>query len=401
MTARSRLALAAIALLAVGGACSKGGGADAAGRLTVDGRARVTAPGGKAEEERGSRTVKFGERIDVVEGTATLRLDGDRQLELRAGTNLELQAAGGGGKQVAKPLLLQQDLLVQAAPGARLTVATEGGDVIVTGGAKLSRGPVLVVSSYDGVVELRAGDRSATVPALREVSVGADGSLGGVVPLTYDVDDAWDRRFLSEAIEVGNELEARSKGFTAQLGASDGHTPEFLVGLLPGLAGQPDFLGLFDAGRAPGESLVGAAIALDGTRGTFGERWAGIFGFRDQGAQWGLVALDQGVSRAPLLAAVDAAISRGPRPFETIPLPGAGAPQGGLGLPAGGGAPGTTTLNATPGSPATAPVPTTVPPPTPPNPNVGPINTGIPILDNTINSLVETLSGLLRSLGGT
>jgi hypothetical protein len=33
-------------------------------------------------------------------------------------------------------------------------------------------------------------------------------------------------------------------------------------------------------------------------------------------------------------------------------------------------------------------------------PGPGPLNTGIPILDATINALVETLSGLLRGLGG-
>lgn len=405
--AGARLLLAGLVLLVLGAACS-GGDPDGAGRLSVDGRAEVEAPGGKAEEERGSRTVMFGERVTVLDGTATLRLDRDRDLELRAGSSVVLQEATEGERRVAQPLLLERDLLVQAPSGARLTVSVEGADVVVSGGAQISRGPVLVVSSYNGAVELRSGDQSATVPALRQLSI----PIGGPVParpspLSYDGDDAWDRRFLSEAIEFGNELEARSTGFSAQVKPGEAGTVDFLIRLLPTLSTQPGFSStLFDATRSPGESLVGAAIALEGTRGTFVERWAGVFTFRDDGAQWGLVALDQGVSRVPLLATVDAAVGRGSPPFDTTPsgggialpdpggIPGQG-PAGGGGTRPGGTTPG----GGTPTSSPNRSVPTTVPPPTIPNPNAGPLNTGIPVLDDTINALVETLTGLLSSLG--
>ncbi len=147
---------------------------------------------------------------------------------------------------------------------------------------------------------------------------------------------------------------------------------------------------------------MGAAIVLEGTRGTFAERWAGVFGFRDEGAQWGLVALDQGVTRVPLLARVDAAVARGPRPFETIPLPGP-SPGNGVALPSGpnpGANPPAPVVTAPPSAVTpTVPVPSTVAP-VPPVDGPGPLNTGIPILDETINALVETLSGLLRGLGG-
>jgi hypothetical protein len=417
---RARLLLAAsFAVLVLGGACSSGGGDDA-GRLTVDGRAEVSSTDGEVTEVRGRRTLAFGDAVKVVEGTAVLRLDRDRQLELRTGTDVVLREADDEGQRVL-PVLRASDLLVQAPPGARLTVSTEGADVIVGGGAQISRGPVLVVSSYEGTVELRAGDRSTTVPALRQIGVPDEGT--GAVPdrpspLGYDVDDPWDRRFLSDAIELGNELEARSKGFTAQLGSSEGRTPDFLLRLLPDLADQPEFgPTLFDAARPPGESLIGAAIALGGARGTFGERWAAIFGFRGEGAQWGLVALDQGVNRAPLLAAVDAAIGRGPRPFEPVPLPpsgGSAAPGGGVGQPGtpgsggsgsgGTGSGGTGAGGSTPSTAASGPAPApspprTAPPPSTPSPEIGPLNTGIPLIDETINALVETLSGLLRSLG--
>jgi len=398
MPTRGRLVLAALLLLALGTACG-GGGKDEAGQLTVDGRAEIAAPGKDAEEVRGSRAVRFGERVKVLEGTAVLRLDRDRELELREGSNVVLQEVQETGRRVAQPLLLEHDLLVQAPAGARLTVSADGTDVVVGGGAQVSRGQVLVVSSYDGDVELRSGTRSSAVAALRQVSIAADGSTPArPSPLSYDSADAWDRRFLSDAIDLGSELEARSKGFSAQVSPAEGSTAQFLLGLLPALAAQPDFdASLFDSKRPAGESLVGIAIVIEGTRGTFAERWAGVFGFRDEGAQWGLVALDQGVTRVPLLAAIDGAIGRGPRAFEPVPLP---DPSGDVALPAPP-SPAPTTGSAAPSGPTrTVPVTSTIPPPVPPPPGPGPLNTGIPLIDNTINNLVETLSGLLRGLGG-
>ncbi len=409
MTPKARLVLATLALLVLGAACS-GGGDEDAGRLTVTGRAEVAMPGEKAQEERGTRTLKFGEGVKVVEGTAVIRLDQGRQLELRTGTNVVLERVDDDGDEPAvKALLLENDLLVHAPPGARLTVSTEGADVIVSVAAQISRGPVRVVSSYKGDVEVRSGDQSTAVPALRELSIGADGTgPGRPAPLSYNADDPWDRRQLGEAIEMGNELEARSKGFSGQLGTGDGRTADFLLELLPRLADEPSFAGLFDPVRPPGESLVGAAIALEGIRGSFAERWAAIFVFRDEGAQWGLVALDQGVTRAPLLAAVDAAIGRGPQFFGAIPPPGGGATPGGGGTSAdGGGTSGSTSggrpTPTTPGSsPPSVTVPTTVPAPsTGDNPDIGPVNTGIPLIDQTNNALVEALTSLLRGLGGS
>jgi hypothetical protein len=109
------------------------------------------------------------------------------------------------------------------------------------------------------------------------------------------------------------------------------------------------------------------------------------------------------VSRVPLLQAVEDAIARAPATF-------AQGPSGG----------GTTSLPSTPGSssPATtAPArstttttaprgrtagpttTTTAPPTTTTTVPRGALNTGSPLIDDTVNSLVDTLSGLLRSLG--
>ncbi|HEX7277661.1 MAG TPA: hypothetical protein VF244_09840, partial [Acidimicrobiales bacterium] len=119
MTAnRARLVVAALVLLALGAACSKSDTGDAAGRLSVDGRAEVAGPGEDAEIERGSRTLTFGERVKVLEGTATIRLDRGRELELRTGTNVVLERVDDDDDRDTQPRLLESDLLVHAPADA-------------------------------------------------------------------------------------------------------------------------------------------------------------------------------------------------------------------------------------------------------------------------------------------
>jgi len=111
--------------------------------------------------------------------------------------------------------------------------------------------------------------------------------------------------------------------------------------------------------------------------------------------------MDQGVARVALLNAIDAAISRGPTQFAVGPP---GRPPTSLNPPSSGGATSSvpaTTTTARP-RPGTATTTTTAPPAPGGTPNTsitGPLNTGTPV-DDTVNDLVNTLTGLLRSLGG-
>ena len=60
------------------------------------------------------------------------------------------------------------------------------------------------------------------------------------------------------------------------------------------------------------------AIAVTSRRGGFVHRWQSVFEFSAEGAHWGLVALDQRVSRAPLLSCIDEAPDKGAvRRFRT------------------------------------------------------------------------------------
>ena len=372
----------------------------AAGRLAVDGQAEVLHPGEDRREVMGSRNLQAGDRVRIRQGTAVIQLRDDRRFELRQGSDLELLPQEATG--IIQPTLIAGDLLV-VSDAKPLVVVVNDARVAVHGDARISRGVSVLVATYEGSAELSAGGSTLAVPALRQAALPATGTFPTKAsPLEFSSSDGWDQRYLSDAIDLSNLLKGRSDGFTSQLGAGEGRTVNYFRDLFPRLAAEPAFTAaLLNPARAPGETLVGAAITLEGTQGTFAERWASVFAFRDQRAEWGLVAMDQGVARAPLLTAIEDAVSRGPTQFAVGPP--AGRPPTSLNPPISGGAtssiPRTTSTTAAPARPGATTTTTTPASVGPPSTSItGPLNTGTP-LDQTVNDLVNTLTGLLKSLG--
>jgi hypothetical protein len=398
MTRLKPVLLALLSVAVVGAGCS-GGDDGPSARLTVDGRVSVASGGSSFEEVDDRRTVRAGDRLRVDEGTATLSLGDDRQVELRKGSEVTLDPGRPGGAPIA-PALSAGDALLSAAADP-VEVGAGNVDVSVAGGsARLSRAPTVVVAAYSGRASVSSPAGSLEVPALRQVSVPEGGPLPPrPSPLSYQPADSWDQRLLGDAIELGDQLAARSRGFTAQAGSGQGRTPGFYKDILPALNDEPGFdVTQLGPNRDPGEALVGLAITVEGRRGTFDERVRSVFGFHDEGAAWGLVALDQGVTRAPLLASIDDAIGRGPRSVAEGGAPPTPPPAPPAPPPAR--RPTTTSPPAGPRGTVVA-APTTVPSPPNNNPSgdPGPLRTGVPAVDNTVNSLVELLSGLLGGLG--
>jgi len=390
--ASSVLMTAFLAVACTGG----GGGSSSSARLSASGGVEVATGGGAYRAVDGNRTLGAGDRVKVNTGKAVVRLNSDRQLELRNGSELELGAVTGGKTLTFS--LVAGDLLV-TAPGESgpLAVTVSDSEVSVAGGsARLSRGSAAMVASYNAAVLVSSAGRSLQVPARRQVAVPAAGLLPGKPsPIIFKAGDSWDQRFLGDAIDLGNQLVARSRGFTAQLGPGEGRSAGFYRQILPDLGNEPSFdVASLGPDRSPGEALVGLAITVQGNRGAFADRLASVFTFHDDGAAWGLVALDQGVSRAPLLSRVDEAIGRGPLSLAEAPPAGAAPPVGGPAsipvpaapVPSDEGAVGV----GSPSAPAPAPTATA---------GGGPLNTGAPLVDNTVNSLVDVLTGLLNGLG--
>ena len=390
---RAVASVAAVAAVAVG--CSSGGGGgEPAARLTVNGRVEVARGGGAFEPVDESRTVNVGDRLRVVEGTAILRAR-DGEVELRPGAELELRSPAGGDG--VEPALTAGKALLSADDGTTRMVAGTEEVTVSRGASRVERDRGTLLAVYRGTGTVTAGGRSLTVPALRQAAVTATGELADKpVPLVYTAGDQWDQRFLGDFMDLGNQLVARSNGFTAQLGPGEGRTLGFYRILFPALEKEPGFKdSSFDVSRAPGENLVGLAITLQGAKGSFEERLRSVFAFRDEGAEWGLVAADQDVSRAPVVSGVDQAIAQGPKsPAEErrAPVTTAPAPRRAPTTPPP--APSRTPSSVSAGPPTTV----SAPPPGPP-PTVGPSQTGVPLVDDTVNSVVDVLSGLLGGLG--
>ncbi len=363
-----RLAALVVGLLVLA-SCGDGDGpaADEA-RLEVDGSVTVVAPDGTVETLTDAATLDFGDRVTVDDGTATVAMAGGQEYELRAGpVPSELEIA-------SPPVLLDGDVLVVAGFPAQVRHGTT--TVSALGAMKLVSSVPSVVS-YAGRARIDGAGRLDEVAGLHQVVLT---SSAVPEPLTYDGSDAWDRRHLAEAMAFGGRLEALARGYAADQDATGARSVSFYEAVIPSLADEREFSADLLADRSVGETIVGASIATQGRDGTFRERWGEVFSFRDEGAAWGLVALDQGVSSAPVLDMVELAVSA-PRPSTST----------------------TSTSTSTSSSTSPPPVPTTEdagPEPTtprPPDPDPAPPTTGL--LDAVLDPVASILEDLLGVIG--
>lgn len=397
------------AVSALGAGCSRDRLQPGEARLTFSGEV-LLGEGGKAlKRVTDGRRIHFGDRVKVVTGKAQIATAGGPIYELRK----------ADFRLAPSPTLENGEVLVRSGTG-RVRVKAAGSQVLVRGVARVERSLAVSAGVYQGGVVLESGGRELTLAALRQAAVPAIGVLPtSATPIAYDSDDEWDRRFLGAAMAFGRELEARSRAFGPNVAADEGRTPGFYRVLLPDLELEGAFEGsLLTPGRPAGETLVGATLALSGKKASFAERWRSVFGFRDEGAAWGLVALDQGVASAPepVLRRLDAAIGRAPLRFASSAAAapassassstssptggggaGSGAGSGARGGDGGGGrGGGSSTTTTTPTTPTTQPPPTTstTQPPLIRPPDTGPVE---PITAPILDPVIDTINGLLGS----
>ena len=371
---RGRAVLVALALLPLA-SCS-GGDDDDATTLRLDGRAELT---GSADRTlaAGEHELQDGDRVRLLEGTAVLELPGDRRLELRSGSWVT------AGEQVAVD---DGDALLLAGDDELVVTAGRSTVRLVDGAAKLRRSTGTTIGVYRGTAALSALGRSFAggVRAYRQATVSDSGSLPRrAVPLVYagTTRDPWDARFLGEAIDLDREVAQRSRALGRDLGDDDGPSarqdPDFYEEVLPDLAAAPGFdEDLLDVDRSPAETVVGASVALAGD-GSFVERWRSTFAFRDEGAEWGLVALDQQARRPTLLDLLSGAVGRA---FSEAAGGQTPAPSGTSTT--------TTTTSPGPGAPTTTTT-TTAPP-----------STTLPTLPDELDPVAEPVTDLIEDLLG-
>lgn len=321
--------------------------------------------------------VRGGDVVKVERGTALLERARKAKLELRDGSEVEI---------AKEPELRSGDLLVRS--GSRdETIEVAGARAGVAGIAHISRDLAVGVATYRGTTKVRSAGRDLAVSAFRQASIPAFGLVpASAVPLAYDENDTWDRRYLGVAMDLTDALQARSIGLSAQ---APGSARELVGEVLP--AAPPAAL---SSSRPLGETLVGAAIAFVGRRGTVTTRWDGLFGFRDEGAAWGLVALDQGVSESKaILGRLDALIRDTLLAAPSLRGIGASASARAPLLPSNG-------TSQTPEEPRQGPDTSLNPPPvTIPPPTTGtPLDTVITPAAGAVNGIVSSVTTLLPLL---
>ncbi|HWW53146.1 MAG TPA: hypothetical protein VNY84_05225 [Acidimicrobiales bacterium] len=309
------LALMVGALL---GGCTRPGVGE--GRLTVRGAADVTVirANGKGASVHGSTTLHRGDGVKIPTGAgmASVVLPGGGTVEMRGGSLVRFDNG---------PELGAGDLLASGS-GHTIIVRSTNSTAVVHGVARLRRDLVFTVGVYQGNVTVTSATRSLAVGAYRQASVAAVGLVPeSASPLVLSATDAWDRRELGAAIDLTDQLDGASHGFSASVPSGLAISAGFYRAALtqlpatftdalllrgPAAAPPPAGVAIADGQRAPGEILVGAAIVVQGRSTTFDRRWQSVFAFRDAGAAWGLVALDQGVDPHGLLDLLTAAIDR-------------------------------------------------------------------------------------------
>jgi hypothetical protein len=407
---RRATALAVALLVLAPAACSDDGPKAGEARLEVDGEAIVDRVGGDRETVDGGTNLRSGDRVSVRDGVARMRLSGGSELELREGLG---DADDTRVLMAERPVLEAGELLVTTSDAVDLEA--DGTEVRVTeGAARLTRAFGMSVGAYDADVALDSAGVPAEVPALRQMVVPDLGRPPrSPRPIAYNEDDSWDRRFLGAAIAVGDQLEGMAQGLMNGLPAGEGRTPGFFKLVLPGLDDETDFtaefLGPF-IDRQPGQILIGAAIADLGERGDFTSRWDDVFEFRDAGADWGIVALDQAVRSEPLVGSVEDALDASFVEAAFVPpgstTPGA-TPTEPVGTPDD-----PSESGGTDGGPTTTAPPSTQPPPptsTPTTPVLPPVLPDLPdvpdppelepVVEPVTDLLDDLLGGLLGGLG--
>jgi hypothetical protein len=364
-------------------------------RLSFE-RARVqVATGGRPfRGADGGLRLGSGDRVKVVTGEAVLHLAKDARLLLHKGSEVSVYR---------EPVLAAGDVVADVGD-TPLTVRSSGSEIhVLSGASRIRSGLALTAGVYSGAARLLSAGRSLDVPTYRQGSVISFGVLSrDATALEYSDSDPWDVHYLDAAVEIGRELQRRSDGFTAQLRPTEGQTPGFYTGLLPDLrSGALDECGALGSGRRPGEVLVGATLALQARPDAFDSRCRAVFEFRDEGATWGLVALDQGARSLPKIRdELVAAIGRLPAAATITALgapvaPGPSTPSTPtVVVPS---APTAPTTGGAPSAPAPPPTPTPSPSPVPSTP-VPPVAPLLPPTPDPVGSVLAPVTNLVDNL---
>jgi hypothetical protein len=224
--------------------------------------------------------LRAGDTLTVERGVAGLRTT----LGTIYATAGSLVAVTSGA-----PRITRGDALVN---GKDMVVGMRAGAATINGIARVRQGLTLEVDVYRGGAVVRTATETLGIPRLRRAVVSGNGAtLVTIAPLVINAADKWDRKFLGTAIELDAALNARSRGLTAQVGGDGGAVIDKVIA-------ATGFQGLTALRDEPaGEFVVAAELASAEHLGS--EAVKAALKLREEGASWGLIALEQGLHTLP------------------------------------------------------------------------------------------------------
>jgi hypothetical protein len=271
-------------------------------RLEPNGIVEIAVAGTPFVRASHGRTLRARDQVRVIDGRAVLDLANKSKLELRAGSVLTIN-----GDVQPQVTLDDGDLLVESGRGDTVTVDGGTAALAVAGSAKVRRGVSLAAGVYEGTARLARNDEGLTIPQYRQAAVVGTGILPpAAAPLNLAASDEWDRRMAGSVMALDEQLMLITQAFEADAPAGAG--PDQFKAWMPKGADLPITPELL-AGRAVGENLIGLTlVALD--KGDFNARVGSIFGFRTEGASWGLVAADRAINPNPVISDLEFALGK-------------------------------------------------------------------------------------------
>lgn len=292
--------------------------------------------------------------LRLLSGVVEQRVDAE-WVPLDAGTNIPAGTwirTGEGTAELGRPglavhLLEDTEVVVEDVPdlqrgslllGSQREVAATTGLVTASGRGwwRLDGGQGVRVGAYEATVTVRDGaGREELVRDYRQVTLVGGIIDEGPVPLTYRATDAFDRRFLADAMTIDDFLAALGRGLRADYGTEPqtlafyqdfdglgGQVVQALAALADGSLEERSA----DGRLGPPDRLLVAAVVTEAVALAASlppaDAAAQVRADRLDGANWGLIAVVHDVSPAEIRSAADRALTqRRERAAEGVAAP--------------------------------------------------------------------------------
>lgn len=328
MHARKRLIAVAAVIGLLAGGCASVSGPDPVGTLTpLGGRVEILS-GTEWELVTEQTELAPGDQVrSGADGAATLQVSDTGTIEVGPSSRVRMGSAGASELMSGSVLAQGSDLAVTIG-----RVAIRAG---APGAFRVDRALSTRVGTYRGTAAVTALGGSVDVRALRQAFLVAHSVLAKPAPLRIDPRDAWDRRMLGDAVEIGLDLARLERGVGARL-SQQGNLAETFARVLPGSV-SPGRIRSLIQDHPVGSARLFLSLAVASEAPVAGDvipTAREILRTLGQGATWIVVVAALDVARNSLLQAIGSLIAAIPglvpaNGSTSIPIGGSGSPDPG------------------------------------------------------------------------